>query len=74
MTASLDCCPPVQLSDAHWTEHDARLQSARAAAEASRPRTCPRCAGDDLVPVFDVDGAIYSCEDCGHVFPGEEGR
>lgn len=73
-STQMACCQPVSLSEEHYAAHDARLQAARALSEASRPRACPRCSGDELVAVFDVDGAIYSCEDCGHYFDGEGER
>lgn len=72
--SDLTCCTPVHLSDEHYASHDARLRAARAAAEASRPRACPRCGSSSILPTFDPDGAVWGCEDCPNVWTEEESR
>jgi hypothetical protein len=65
------CCQPSPLPDEEWAARTARLASARKRAYERQPRACPNCGSDEIAPVFDPDGTLWTCE-CGNVW--EAGR
>lgn len=37
------------------------------------PRECPHCHSDsEFCPTFDVDGPMYACSACAHIWSPEE--
>lgn len=46
----------------------ARLAAAQRVALEALPKTCPRCADDEVYPRFDPSADYFECPACGHVF------
>jgi hypothetical protein len=52
---------------------DEQIGTLVAEIKSRYPQCCPRCYSDsDFSPTFDVDGAIYHCTRCGHLWSPEE--
>lgn len=61
------CCQPPMSAEV-WTERGRRWRAAFERNLTRQPKACPSCGSDEIAPVFDPDGAFWTCDSCSYTF------